>query len=74
MIVHGTALLMEKGHPEVGPIEELWTEIYGSSPFTLGEGVTLIRVEPEAVYTFAPDPSASRRPDPLEVHACRWDE
>jgi hypothetical protein len=57
VIVHGTVFLMEKGHSEVGPIEELWTEIYGSSPFDLGEGVTMIRVEPEAVFTFASDPS-----------------
>ena len=57
VIVHGTAVLMEKGHPEVGPIEELWTQLYGSSPFSLGEGVTMIRVQPEAVYTFASDPS-----------------
>ena len=57
VIVHGTAVLLGEGHPEVGPIEELWTEIYGSSPFDLGEGVTMIRVEPEAVYTFAQDPS-----------------
>ena len=57
VIVHGTGTLIGEGHPEVAPIDELATGIYGSSPFTWGEGITFIRVEPAAVYTYAPDPS-----------------
>ena len=58
VIVHGSATLMEKGHPEVGPIDELATGIYGSSPFSWGEGITFVRVEPEVVFTYARDPGA----------------
>lgn len=56
VIVHGTATLMGREHPEVAALEPVYLEVYGSSPFGWAEHVVLIRIEPEAMYTYAPEP------------------
>jgi hypothetical protein len=54
--VHGRAVLLEQGDPEAAALEPIYVELYGSSPFGWSEGVTLIRVEPDAMYAYAPEP------------------
>ena len=55
--VHGRAVLLGQGHPEAAALEPIYVDLYGSSPFGWAEGVTLIRVEPDAMYAYAPEPS-----------------
>ena len=54
---HGTATLLARDHPDVPPLEKIYVEIYGSSPFAWAEGVVLIRVEADVMYATAPDPT-----------------
>jgi uncharacterized pyridoxamine 5'-phosphate oxidase family protein len=64
--VNGTAEIMGRDHPEIPSIEPVYFELYESSPFSWGEGVVIIRVEPTSMWTFAfhperfPDPSGSQ--------------
>jgi mannose-6-phosphate isomerase-like protein (cupin superfamily) len=37
--VHGSVEIFEEGDPGVDRVEPVWTEIYGSSPFSWGDGV-----------------------------------
>ena len=54
--VHGTATLLGHGHAEAAALEPLYVDLYGSSPFGWAEGVVLIRIEPDAMYAYAPEP------------------
>jgi uncharacterized pyridoxamine 5'-phosphate oxidase family protein len=56
VMVHGRALIFEREHPEIAELEPIYVEVYGSSPFSWGEGVVLIRVEPDEMFTYAPYP------------------
>ena len=51
--VNGTALIMSQNHPDVPSIEPMYLELYESSPFTWGEGVVIIRVEPTSMWTYS---------------------
>jgi len=55
--VHGRAALLEKGHPEADELAALYERVYGSNPYTWGTDVVLVRVDPESIITYAPDPS-----------------
>ena len=51
--VHGRAQILVEGDPGVDELERVWTEIYGSSPFSWGEGVTFMVVEPSSMWAYA---------------------
>lgn len=51
--VNGTAVIMDRNHPEIPAIEPVYIELYESSPFSWGEGVVLIRVEPTSMWTYS---------------------
>jgi uncharacterized pyridoxamine 5'-phosphate oxidase family protein len=55
--VNGTAIVMERDHPQIPAIEPVYVDLYGSSPFSWGQGVVVIRVEPSSIwsYSFRPD-------------------
>ena len=55
--VNGTAVVMERDHPEIPALEPIYLDLYGSSPFSWGDGVVIIRVEPTSMwsYSFRPD-------------------
>ena len=53
IIVHGQAIVMGRGHPDVDEIQAFVAEHYGSDPFTWGEETFFVRVEAETMYTFA---------------------
>jgi len=57
VIVHGRVALIEQGTPEADELEPVYVRLYGSSPFSWGEEVVLMRIEPEAVFTYAPQPN-----------------
>ncbi|OLC12870.1 MAG: hypothetical protein AUH29_14900 [Candidatus Rokubacteria bacterium 13_1_40CM_69_27] len=69
--VHGTVTLMERSHPDVAAIEPIYLDLYGSSPFGWSEHVMLMRVEPQAMYAYAPQPE--RFPEGTADRACRND-
>jgi pyridoxine/pyridoxamine 5'-phosphate oxidase len=52
ILVHGVASLIAPAHPDFAILEELQAASGASSVLTWGEGVYL-RVEPEAMYTYA---------------------
>ncbi len=52
IIAHGTALVVNPGHPDFGALEEVFRELGGGSVLDWGEGVYL-RIEAQKLYTFA---------------------
>jgi uncharacterized pyridoxamine 5'-phosphate oxidase family protein len=54
--VHGAATLLARAHPDVAALEPLYLDLYGQSPFDMAPEVLLVRVEPEAMYAYAPHP------------------
>jgi uncharacterized pyridoxamine 5'-phosphate oxidase family protein len=55
--IHGQAVLLEKGNPEADELAELYERVYGSNPYTWGSDIVFVRVDPESIITYAPDPS-----------------
>ena len=55
--VHGRAVLMGEGDPDVAELEELWIEHYGMAPWGLADEVVMFRIEPESMFTFATSPA-----------------
>jgi uncharacterized pyridoxamine 5'-phosphate oxidase family protein len=51
--VNGTAVIMGEDHPEIPAIEPIYLELYESSPFSWGDGVVVIRVEPTSMWTYS---------------------
>ncbi len=51
--VHGHTRILEEGDEEVGALDRVWTEIYGSSPFSWGKGVAFMVVEPSSMWAYA---------------------
>jgi uncharacterized pyridoxamine 5'-phosphate oxidase family protein len=51
--VNGHAAILEEGDLGVDEIEPVWSEIYGSSPFTWGKGVAFMVVEPTSMWAYA---------------------
>ena len=53
LVVNGRALIIERGHPGADELDRIATGIYGSSPFSWGEGSVFIRVEPDVMFAYA---------------------
>jgi hypothetical protein len=53
VVAHGHATILEEGDPGVDELDRIWTEIYGSSPFSWGTGVVFMRVEPTSLWAYA---------------------
>jgi uncharacterized pyridoxamine 5'-phosphate oxidase family protein len=53
IVVHGHATLIGRTDEGVDEIEPVWREIYDSSPFDWGEGVTFMRIEPTSMWAYA---------------------
>jgi len=53
--VNGTAVVMDRTHPDVPALEPVYLELYESSPFSWREGVVLLRVEPSSMWAYASD-------------------
>jgi hypothetical protein len=53
LVVNGRAVIIERGQSEADELDRIATGIYGSSPFSWGEGVVFIRVEPDVMFTYA---------------------
>jgi hypothetical protein len=51
--VHGRATILEQGDADVDALNRVWTEIYGSSPFSWGEGVVFMVIEPSSMWAYA---------------------
>lgn len=49
--VNGRASILEEGDPGVSDVEPI--EIYGSSPFSWGDGVAFMLVEPSSTWAYA---------------------
>ena len=70
VVVNGRAEIIERGDRGADDLDRIATGIYGSSPFSWGEGVAFIRVEPETMFTYAfhpetfPDLDANARSTP----------
>jgi hypothetical protein len=53
VVVNGRAVIIEHGDSEAADLDRIATGLYGSSPFSWGEGVVFIRVEPDAMFAYA---------------------
>jgi hypothetical protein len=51
--VNGHAWLLEEGDGGVDELDRVWTEVYGSSPFSWGKGVVFMVVEPTSMWAYA---------------------
>jgi hypothetical protein len=61
VVVHGHATILAEGEPGADELDRIWTDIYGSSPFSWGPGVVLMRIEPTSMWTYSFHPE--RFPD-----------
>ncbi len=61
VVVNGRAEIVERNDPRAAGFDAIATEIYGSSPFSWGEGVVFIEIQPQTMFTYAPHPD--RYPD-----------
>jgi Pyridoxamine 5'-phosphate oxidase len=50
---HGHATVLEAGDAGVDELDRIWTEIYGSSPFSWGQGVVFMVIEPTSMWAYA---------------------
>jgi Pyridoxamine 5'-phosphate oxidase len=50
---HGSARILGEGDPVVEELDRVWTEIYGSSPFSWGKGVAFMVVDPTSMWAYA---------------------
>jgi uncharacterized pyridoxamine 5'-phosphate oxidase family protein len=55
VIVHGRAELIGRHHSDAAFLDEVITDLYGSSPFTWGDDVLLARIEPDTMLTYSRD-------------------
>jgi uncharacterized pyridoxamine 5'-phosphate oxidase family protein len=53
IVVHGNAEIIRRDDAGVEEIEPVWRDIYGSSPFEWGEGVTFMRIQPTSMWAYA---------------------
>jgi uncharacterized pyridoxamine 5'-phosphate oxidase family protein len=53
IVVHGHATIIGEGDDGVEELEPVWRDIYGSSPFSWGEGVVFMRIEPTSMWAYA---------------------
>ncbi len=53
LVVNGRAVIIERGDPGADELDRIATGIYGSSPFSWGDGVVFIRVEPDVMFAYA---------------------
>lgn len=53
IVAHGRAALIGRDDEGVEEIEPVWRDIYGSSPFEWGDGVTFMRIEPTSMWAYA---------------------
>ena len=53
VVAHGTAELIEFGHPDFRDVDSEFLAVYGGTPSTAEEHVVFVRLEPTALYTFA---------------------
>lgn len=56
--VHGRARILEQGDADVEELDRVWTEIYGSSPFSWSEGVVFMVIEPSSMWAYASHPAS----------------
>jgi hypothetical protein len=57
VVAHGHAAILQQGDPGADELDAIWTGIYESSPFSWGEGVVFMRIEPTSMwaYSFHPE-------------------
>jgi Pyridoxamine 5'-phosphate oxidase len=53
VVVNGRAEIIERGQTQADELDRIATGIYGSSPFSWGEGVVFIRVQPDVMFAYA---------------------
>ena len=53
LVVNGRAEIIERGQPDAEELDRIATGIYGSSPFSWGDGVVFIRVDPDVMFAYA---------------------
>jgi hypothetical protein len=53
---HGNALLMFKGHEEVGEIDEIFREHYGGSAFDWSDDGVYVRLDADRFFTYSRTP------------------
>jgi hypothetical protein len=61
VVVNGHATILQEGDPGADELDRIWTGIYESSPFSWGDGVTFMRIEPTSMWAYAFHPE--RFPD-----------
>ncbi|OAI44182.1 hypothetical protein AYO38_10030 [bacterium SCGC AG-212-C10] len=54
--VHGRVRTLREGDPDVAEYERIAIDVYGSSPFSWGEGNIIMPVEPRAMFAYAVKP------------------
>ena len=54
--MNGRAVVIQRGDPTADDLDRIATGLYGSSPFSWGEGVVFIRVDPDAMFAYAFQP------------------
>ena len=53
VVVNGRAVVIERDDSDAAGLDRIAAGLYGSSPFSWGEGVVFIRVEPDAMLAYA---------------------
>jgi uncharacterized pyridoxamine 5'-phosphate oxidase family protein len=56
VIIHGSAALLRRGDQDVEEIHALACEIYGSDPFSWGDEIVFVRIDPELMFSYSQHP------------------
>ena len=56
VFVHGTAEFITRGHREERMLDEYVTKVYGASPYTFGDEIVFIRINPAWIVAYAFEP------------------
>src|SRR5262245_19620295 len=54
VVVHGRVDELTRDHPDHDEIHDVWASYYESDPYSWGDGVVLFRIEPTAMWAYAP--------------------
>jgi hypothetical protein len=54
VVANGTAEFLTPEHPDHDEVHAIWSELYGSDPYSWGDAVVMWRLEPVSMWAYSP--------------------
>ena len=56
VVANGEVEWLTRDHPDHDEIHRIWSETYGSDPYSWGDGVIFFRIKPGSMWAYASSP------------------